>query len=215
MNYACSTKFKTLLLFYAVFFISAILSGMAAASNISLHECAICSIETLSPSIQRHRTVIVRQSFSVPMKLLEKHGFLNGEYSIFDYGCGRGDDVRLLQLRGINVTGWDPYWRSDTEKKSADIVSLGFVLNVIESPTEREETLKEAWALTNKLLVVSARVASKVHVQKFIPFQDGVITQHNTFQKYYQQAELKQYIEATLNVEAQAVAAGVFFVFRS
>ena len=55
---------------------------------------------------------------------------------------------------------WDPYWQPNTRKERSDIVNLGFVINVIESPKERADTLKEAWSLTNKLLVVSARVAA-------------------------------------------------------
>ena len=44
-------------------------------------------------SIDRYRTAIVRHDLSAPMKTLAKSGFLEGDYSIFDYGCGRGDDL--------------------------------------------------------------------------------------------------------------------------
>jgi DNA phosphorothioation-associated putative methyltransferase len=40
------------------------------------------------------------------------------------------------------------------------------------------------------------------------------MTSRNTFQKYYAQEELKEYIETTLGAKALPVASGVFFIFR-
>lgn len=45
-------------------------------------------------------------------------------------------------------------------------------------------------------------------------YNDGVLTSRNTFQKYYTQAELKHFIDQTLEVDSIAVGAGLFFVFR-
>ncbi|MBF4248529.1 hypothetical protein EA004_26710, partial [Vibrio anguillarum] len=44
--------------------------------------------------IDRHKTAIVRHELSSPVKTLAKQGYLDGRFSIFDYGCGRGDDLR-------------------------------------------------------------------------------------------------------------------------
>lgn len=89
------------------------------------------------------------------MQHLLRFGFLDGSRSLFDYGCGRGDDLRLLAEMKVPATGWDPVFRSDPKRQPADIVNLGFVLNVIEDADERRETLKSAFSLARKVLVVS------------------------------------------------------------
>ena len=44
------------------------------------------------------------------------------------------------------------------QKRPADVVNLGYVINVIEDPVERAETLRNAWALCRRVMVVSALV---------------------------------------------------------
>ena len=97
--------------------------------------------------IDRHKTAIVRHELSSPMKSLAKHGFLSGEHSVFDYGCGQGDDLRELEAHGIDAIGWDPNFRPDTEKVVLEIVNIGFVINVIEDVDERIEALLGAWEI--------------------------------------------------------------------
>jgi DNA phosphorothioation-associated putative methyltransferase len=167
-----------------------------------------------APKIERHRTAIQRYALSVPMQSLANYGFLDGNYSVFDYGCGLGGDVRELQAHQIEATGWDPVHAPDSPKVHADIVNLGFVINVIERPRERAEALRLAYQHANKVLVVSAMLGGETTIQKFKPYGDGVVTERNTFQKYYSQQELKNYIEATLQAGAVAVAPGVFYVFK-
>lgn len=164
--------------------------------------------------IDRHKTALVRHELSSPMKHLAKQGYLNGDYSIFDYGCGRGDDLRELQAHGLDALGWDPNFLPDADKVVSELVNIGFVINVIEDTTERTEAIIGAWHLTSKLLVVSAMLANDAFINQFTPYKDGVITSRNTFQKYYAQAELKGYIERTLDENAIAVAPGIYYVFR-
>jgi DNA phosphorothioation-associated putative methyltransferase len=45
-------------------------------------------------------------------------------------------------------------------------------------------------------------------------FNDGVITQRNTFQKYFTQTELKEFITDSLETEAIPVAPAIFFIFK-
>lgn len=59
------------------------------------------------------------------------------ETVVFDYGCGRGDDIAGLNEIGIQCTGWDPHYASENSISNADVVNLGFVVNVIEDPAER------------------------------------------------------------------------------
>lgn len=168
----------------------------------------------MGDNIDRHKTALVRHELSAPMKHLAKQGYLNGDYSVFDYGCGRGDDLRELQAHGLDALGWDPNFLPDADKVVSDLVNIGFVINVIEDTIERTEAIIGAWHLTGKLLIVSAMLANDTFINQFTPYKDGVITSRNTFQKYYAQAELKGYIERTLDENAIAVAPGIYYVFR-
>ena len=47
-----------------------------------------------------------------------------------------------------------------------------------------------------------------------IAYGDGIITSRNTFQKYYQQEELKHYIETVLQMDAIPIGLGIYIVFR-
>ncbi|WP_086775567.1 DNA phosphorothioation-associated putative methyltransferase [Vibrio coralliirubri] len=164
--------------------------------------------------IDRHRTAIVRHELSAPMKTLVKHGYLKGEHSIFDYGCGRGDDLRELEAHGLDALGWDPNFQPDNDKSNSDIVNIGFVLNVIEDQDERLDALLGAWELVDKFLVVSVMLANENYIAQFKPYKDGVITSRNTFQKYYAQSEIKAYIERSLQEDAITVAPGIFYIFK-
>ncbi|SBS61736.1 hypothetical protein VAT7223_00807 [Vibrio atlanticus] len=170
--------------------------------------------DDLQVGIDRYKTAIVRHDLSGPMKSLAKQGYLDARYSIFDYGCGRGDDLRELEAHGIDVLGWDPVFSPDGDKVNSDIVNLGFVLNVIENQDERLDALLGAWELVDKLLVVSVMLANDSYIAQFKPFNDGVITSRNTFQKYYGQSEIKGYLERSLQEDAIAVSPGIFFVFK-
>jgi DNA phosphorothioation-associated putative methyltransferase len=172
------------------------------------------SIIAIEPGIDRYKTAIVRHELSGPMKTLAKQGYLDGHLSIFDYGCGRGDDLRELEAHGLDVLGWDPVYSPDNDKVNSDIVNLGFVLNVIEDQDERLEALLNAWELADKILVVSVMLANESYIEQFQPYKDGVITSRNTFQKYYAQSEFKGYLERSLQDDAIAVGPGIFYVFK-
>lgn len=172
------------------------------------------SIGASEPSIDRYKTAIVRYELSGPMKTLAKQGYLDGRFSIFDYGCGRGDDLRELEANGLDALGWDPVFSPDNDKVKSDIVNLGFVLNVIEDQDERLEALLSAWDLADKILVVSVMIANEAYIEQFQPYKDGVITSRNTFQKYYAQSEFKEYLERSLQDDAIAVAPGIFYLFK-
>nr|WP_305792701.1 DNA phosphorothioation-associated putative methyltransferase [Sedimenticola hydrogenitrophicus] len=179
-------------------------------------ELANQNIDVALPSnkIERHKTAIDRNQLSAPMQILARHGYFYGEHSVLDYGCGKGDDVRELEAHGIDASGWDPVHNPEGDLETSDIVNLGFVLNVIEDIEERNETLRRAYGYATKILIVSVMVAGESTIQQFTPYKDGIITSRNTFQRYYAQAEFKEYVESTLNVNAIAVGQGIFIVFR-
>lgn len=165
-------------------------------------------------TIDRHLTAINRDKLSAPFQRLARHHFLDGEHSIFDYGCGKGDDAKELEAHGLNINSWDPVHKPDAEIVKSDIVNLGFVLNVIEDLDERSETLKKAWQTSNKLLVVSVMLAGSAKQEQFTRYKDGVITKWNTFQKYYSQAEIRSYLDQSLKTKAIALGQGIFATFK-
>lgn len=164
--------------------------------------------------IQRHLTAIDRNKLSQPMQILARHNYFDGEMSVLDYGCGKGDDVRELEAHGIDVSGWDPVHNPEGTLINSDIVNLGFVLNVIEDRMERDETLRRAWGYADKLLVASVMIAGESVIKQFTPYKDGVVTSRNTFQRYYTQSEFRSYLESILNENAIAVGQGIFVIFK-
>lgn len=163
--------------------------------------------------IARHLTALSRQSLSAPMQMLRRLGFLDGTRIVFDYGCGKGDDVRGLLENGIHASGWDPHFAPSNPISSAHIVNLGFVINVIEDPSERCDALQRAYSLADEVLVVSTMIATE-NPGNVSQFGDGVLTSRFTFQKYYTQRDLREFIATTLLEEPISVAPGIFFVFR-
>lgn len=164
-------------------------------------------------AVKRHKTAITRYGLSAPMQALARHGFLDGSCSVFDYGCGKGDDLKLLEANSIPATGWDPHHRPNAPKVPADIVNLGFVINIIEDPVERAEVVLDAFSHTRVLLSVAVIPASKAEYEGKA-YRDGILTRRNTFQKFYTQEELRYFLLGVLDIEPVAVAPGVFFVFK-
>lgn len=163
-----------------------------------------------------HRTAISRGSVSRPTRLALDLEVIREGDSFFDYGCGRGEDIAGLRLLGIEAAGWDPHHRPDAELLDADVVNLGYVVNVIADPAERRDALKSAWSHAQKALVVSARLLSERRtITLGKPYGDGFMTGTGTFQRFFDQAELRAWVDATLDVESIAMAPGVFVAFRS
>ncbi|MDY6940934.1 MAG: DNA phosphorothioation-associated putative methyltransferase [Cyanobacteriota bacterium] len=179
-----------------------------------LVRCQDASGNPVLPKIERHRAALDRRELSRPVRLTLEAGLFAPGNTFFDYGCGYGGDVRRISKRGYKSTGWDPYYAPDVVKRQADIVNLGYVINVIEDTGERRDALIAAWDLTGRVLIVSAQVAVADRDRGQVVFGDGVITRRRTFQKYYEQEELKLYIEGVLDREAIPVALGIYLVFR-
>ena len=141
-------------------------------------------------------------------------GLVTAATSVLDYGCGRGGDVERLKRMGITCGGYDPTFFPHTPRKPADVVNLGFVVNVIEKPRERVQVLKRAWSLAEHVLVVSARLEDESKDFRGEHCGDGMLTGGGTFQKLYTQQSLRHWIETTLAKQSVAAAPGVFYVFR-
>ena len=59
-----------------------------------------------APPIPRHRTAMSRPELSRPLRLALDAGLIEKSSCVFDYGCGRGDDLRGLEASGIRCFGW-------------------------------------------------------------------------------------------------------------
>jgi len=164
--------------------------------------------------VDRHRTAIKRYDLSKPVKLLMKHGLLREGHRFFDYGCGRGMDVEGLQSLGYEATGWDPAFRPKAKRTAADVVNLGYVLNVIERPQERIEALQGAFKLSDDVLIVSALPRGQETDAHTRPLGDGFLTKSGTFQKFYAPGELEDLIEQCLDREPVTLALGICLVFE-
>jgi DNA phosphorothioation-associated putative methyltransferase len=164
--------------------------------------------------IHRHKTALVRREISKPVKTLLELGQLRRGESFFDYGCGHGGDVLAIEKLGHPSSGWDPVHAPDGPKQTADVVNLGFVLNVIEDPAERVEAVLDAWQHTRRALLVSTLIAGQEAYDDVLTFGDGVLTRRDTFQKFFEPAEIQALLEDTLHTEAVPVGLGIYLVFR-
>ena len=160
------------------------------------------------------RTAIRRTALSRPVALAVDDGLIRRNRTFFDYGCGRGDDLLRLHKMGIVVAGWDPAFFPDEKRAPADVVNLGYVVNVIEDSDERAVVLAAAWQLAGKVLIVSARLDWNAADAAVGFHGDGIVTGKRTFQKFFTHEELRQWIEQTLGRRPVAAAPGVFYIFH-
>ncbi|PWB82915.1 MAG: hypothetical protein C3F11_09415, partial [Methylocystaceae bacterium] len=164
--------------------------------------------------VVRHKTAIIRRDLSQPMQLMMRFGIMDKERTLFDYGCGQGEDVAALTAEGYEAFGWDPHHAPHGPRRAADVVNLGFVLNVIEDPRERVETLKAAWGFAKRSLCVSVMPQGKYSTAGHKPYRDGFITTRGTFQKYFDQQELRSLIANVTGEKPMTFAPGVVAIFK-
>jgi DNA phosphorothioation-associated putative methyltransferase len=164
--------------------------------------------------VARHKTAILRRDLSQPVQLMMRFGVVGPSTTVFDYGCGQGEDIAALTSQGFEAFGWDPHHAPEGRRGPADVVNLGFVLNVIEDPRERIETLKAAWGFAKRSLCVSVMLQGKASVAGHKPYRDGYVSSRGTFQKYFEQQELQSFVANVTGEKPLAFAPGVVAVFR-
>lgn len=81
-----------------------------------------------------HLTAIKREYLSFPAKYLWRNKLLKGD--ILDFGCGWGNDVKLLGQKGFNIQGYDPYYFSEYPQQKFDTICCFYVLNVLLRETQ-------------------------------------------------------------------------------
>ena len=143
--------------------------------------------------VVRHRTAIIRRDLSRPVQILIGHGIIFTNSTVLDDGCGQGDDVTAL---------------------TADVINLGLVLNVIEDRHERAETLAAAYGFAQRALSIAVMPLGKYTFDGLRPYGDGYVTTRGTFQQYFGQQDLRNFIADTLGEAPVAFAPGIFVVFR-
>jgi diadenosine tetraphosphate (Ap4A) HIT family hydrolase len=87
-----------------------------------------------------HLTAKDRIYLSFPAQLLLEKNLLKGK--VLDFGCGLGNDVQLLQKKGLDIVGYDPYYLPQYPTEKFDTIICFYVLNVL-FPEEQANVLME------------------------------------------------------------------------
>ena len=97
-------------------------------------------MENLKSNPNSHLTAKEREYLSYPAKILLMKNLLLGE--ILDFGCGYGNDVKLLKAKGVNIEGYDKHFFPEHPNKKYDTIICFYVLNVL-LPEEQATVLME------------------------------------------------------------------------
>ncbi|BDA76068.1 hypothetical protein CAL7716_102340 (plasmid) [Calothrix sp. PCC 7716] len=156
----------------------------------------------------RWKTAIHRTKLSQPIKGAIARGIIHENSQLLDIGCGHRSDCNLLNQQGIKAVGFDPYYYPQLELiQPTEVISLNFVINVIECPFEREYVLKWAWELTKQWLIIAVQLhnPSKNRIGE-------IQTKKGTFQKYYTNCELTKFINSTIRPKYIKSKSGIVFI---
>ena len=177
-------------------------------SSLSLSE----HVENFPKWLDRHqwatprwKSAIARHKLSMPMRVAINEIGCHRKYRLLDFGSGRGEDVKLLRQDSIiSASGFDPCWCKCIDRlHEHDILTLIYVVNVIECPQERLEVVRYCWDLTGTYFVVAVRTDGK---------GEG-ITKIGTFQKYFTAASFKSFlVEALGNIQFDYLRSGLAII---
>ena len=133
-----------------------------------------------------HLTAKEREHLSFPAKILINQNLLIGD--VLDFGCGFGNDVKLLKSKGINIKGYDKHYFPEYPTKKFDTIICFYVLNVL-MPEEQATVLMELSQLvkpTGKVYIAVRRDLQyegfrthKIHQKK--TYQCNVILNSKSF----------------------------------
>lgn len=163
---------------------------------------------------KRHLTAIGRVGLSMPARQALVDHVLDRQTTVLDYGCGRGQDVSRLRQLGMTASEWDPYFATEKPPVPHDVVLVTYVLNVIESNIEREQTLRTAWGNARRVLVVSSRLTWDARRVRGEATEDGIVTSRGSFQHLFQPSELRAYVERVTGARCVSATPGVVYAFR-
>jgi diadenosine tetraphosphate (Ap4A) HIT family hydrolase len=143
-------------------------------------------MQQLNPN--SHLTAKERDTLSFPAKILLNQNLLVGD--VLDFGCGFGNDVKMLKTKGINIESYDKYHFPEYPIKKFDTIICFYVLNVL-LPEEQATVLMELSQLvkpTGKVYIAVRRDLQfegfrthKIHQKK--TYQCNVILNSKSFFK--------------------------------
>jgi diadenosine tetraphosphate (Ap4A) HIT family hydrolase len=133
-------------------------------------------MENLKTNPNSHLTAKERDTLSFPAKILLNRNLIVGE--VLDFGCGYGNDVRILESKGINIEGYDKFYFPEFPTKKFDTIICFYVLNVL-MPEEQATVLMEL----SQLLKPNGKVYIAVRRDlQFEGFRTHKIHQKKTYQ---------------------------------
>jgi len=159
--------------------------------------------EEIERSFDPSKTAMARSRPSSIAQLLVRNKIVDPSTPsrILDYGCGRGSDVKFYRSLGFQCDGFDPHeafgW-TDLPTGEYDVVTVVFVLNVVENPELRTEVLEKAMSYlrTGGSIYVATRsskaIEEQARRQRWKRYGDGYISHASkgTFQKGIDSEEL-------------------------
>ena len=144
--------------------------------------------------IRREKTAMARKKPSAPTCWAFDQDLLKS--TVFDWGCGKGEDSRWLKEHGYKIVSYDPFFDNTSVPdrvnfKAINTILLVYVLNVIECGEERGGLLYDVGHMSKPGTTVVIAVPRKKHIadrakkSKWKKLNDGFVTKSNTFQKGY------------------------------
>jgi len=156
-------------------------------------------------------TAIRRNKPSAPLKKFLLHlpklkrliGHIVIHPRFFDYGCGRGDDVKYLINEGYDAVGFDPHFAGpDLEKihrhsGNFNVVTLFYVLNILPTPMNRRMILTQIRCHLGSYGIVAVATRSPAEIERatkdtWVKYGDGWRTPSNTFQRGFSPGEVSK-----------------------
>lgn len=152
------------------------------------------------------RTAIKRKKPSLPIQDLIKKNLINGKF--LDYGGGHGQDF-LHTEKKFNTYYWDPFrvkmQMGDNiifhempnscpfEPNTFDTITVTYVLNVL-PPMERKNTIDHILSLLKPNGIAYFTVRGPKDKISGTPYEDGLITKKNTFQRTFSPEQLMEFL---------------------
>ena len=96
--------------------------------------------QSTTETLARHRTALQRYALSAPMQALHRHGYLDETRTVFDYGCGKGDDVPFCNTMALRLPGGihtSHQTRQKSRRTSSISVSFSMLSRIWQSALRR------------------------------------------------------------------------------
>lgn len=133
-------------------------------------------MENLKGNPYSHLTAKERDNLSFPGRVLLERKLLIGK--VLDFGCGLGNDVKVLSSKGLDISGYDKHYYPDYPTEKFDTIICFYVLNVL-LPEEQSTVLMELSRLIKPTGKVYIAVRRDI---KYEGFRTHKIHQKKTYQ---------------------------------